>query len=305
MSRIDDLARAAASDLNRTVQPDVERLRLELPALGARRRRRHALLVAAAAVLVLVLAVLLATPGADPTARQVPASPSPSASVPAAALPPACSDSRLRSGLPARYDLPGGCPATLPAGENVGVVYGLNMVRGVMVDLPTAGWSARAVGQVDGVELVSPAGDVIGLFPYPTLLTNNDAVQGPRRFRSALQRDPNVRVLAQGVITLSGWTFSWFDLTPTAAAAITDSCRLQAPCHPLMRSMLAKKDAPVFVELRPRVTSRVFVERGNGGSVQLGAWIQDVHGPSPGLAMSLLHDIAITAAFTPGTPAGT
>ncbi len=302
MSSIDDLARAAASDLNRTVHPDVERLLRDLPALGARRRRRHALLATAAAVMVLVAAAVLALPAGHRTARQEPVAPSPSATRAGAALPPACADPQLRDRLPARYDLPDPCPATLPAGENVGVIYGLNLVRGVTVNLPTDGWTARAVGRLDGTELLSPDGDVIGLFPYPSLLTNNGgAVQGPRRFLTAARQNPNVRVVDQGDIKLGGWPFTWYDLTPSAPATLSDSCRLQAPCLPLMRSLLADKTNPAFGELRPGVTSRVFIEQGNGGSVQLGIWVPNLHGPTPGLAMRVLHDITLTGAFTPGT----
>ena len=308
MSHIDDLARAAATDLNQSVHPDVERLLRDLPALGARRRRRDALLAAAATAVLLITAALLALPAGHRAARQVPVapSPSPSATRTGAALPPACADPQLRDGLPLHYDLPGPCPATLPAGENVGVIYGLSMVRGVTVDLPIDGWTARAVGRVDGTELLSPDGDIIGLFPYPSLVTNNDgAVQGPRAFLTAVQQDPNVRLVDQGLIRLGGWPFSWYDLTPSATATLSDSCRLQAPCLPLLRSLLADKTTPVFGELRPGLTSRVFIEQGNGGSVQLGVWLPNLHSPTPNLAMQVLHDITLTGAFAPSSTSST
>jgi hypothetical protein len=72
------------------------------------------------------------------------------------------------------------------------------------------------------------------------------------------------------------------------------------PCRPA-----PDKTNPASGELRPGITSRVFIEQGNGGSVQLGIWLPNLHGPTPNLAMQVLHDITLTGAFTPSTASST
>ena len=252
-------------------------------------RRRWASGTTLVVVLVLVGAALaLWRPAAVEPATPTP-EPSVQAFGPSRVLPPLCGEPEYAAQAPEPYDDPRPCPELLPVGRNYGYVTGGHMVRDVVVDIPAHGWTARPL--TGSIEVVSPAGNGVTVVAYPTLtaVPTPDSPSGSIMLEM-IQRLAEVRVLDSGTTTVDGSAFTWMDLAVAPDADLSEGCRLEAPCVPLVRAFGVSA-----MELRTGQVSRLILGEGMG-NVSVGIWVHDITGPDATDAIHVADSLTFSAA---------
>lgn len=316
---LDLLARSAAADLHDAAARSVD-IEAALARLAVTRRRRAA---ARGAVVALVLAAIALTtvltlrPAVDapPADRH----PTPTPTQPLVdtrptefpvRVPPLCFGQWPRLGRfgDPRLEGPARCPARTPAGDYVSMIVGTNTVRPFTFDLPNE-WEVVTVDDfpTSGVDIRSVDGRAgLTVLPYAEPRERNVPMSNLLRW---LERQPEVRVRRLRTLDLAGMSVAVLDLTPAAGARLTDGCRLVAPCLPIVRAGLAEAvppatKPPVAVELRPGVTSRLFVARGSDDSdLSPAVWLWDSGpGPRQDEARAVLRSLDMLAARGPMPP---
>jgi hypothetical protein len=254
-------------------------------------RRRWAGGVSLVVVLLVVGAMLaLWRPSAVEPATPVPG-PSVAAAGPSRLLPPMCGHPELATARAAPYDDPRSCPDVLPIGTNYGYVSGGHMVRDVVVDIPGSGWVANDL--TESTEVFSPAGNGVTVIAYPKLAAFPKPDSPAGSLMLGRIRDlPEVKVLDSGTTTRAGFSFTWMDLTVATEATLSEDCRLEAPCLPLITNHLLSSPA---VELRPGRVSRLLVEDGTT-NVPVAIWIHDTAGPDAAATIGVADSLTLNAA---------
>ena len=252
-------------------------------------RRRWAGGVSLVVVLLLVGSwlVLLRPPTVEPAVPTP--EPSVAASGPSRLLPPTCGRPEYAARAPAPYDDPRPCPATLPVGPNYGYVTGGHMIRDVVLDIPGKGWSAQPLA--GSLEVISPAGNAVTVVAYPRLVAvpTPDSPPGSALLEM-IQGLADVQVRDSGTTTLGGRSFTWMDLAVAPDAELSDGCRLEAPCLPLIRAYGAAAG-----ELRPGRVARLLIGE-SMGNVPVAIWVHDITGPDADAALHVADTITLSTA---------
>lgn len=208
---------------------------------------------------------------------------------PSQLLPPLCSDAAFRTGRVAPYDDDRPCADALPTGTNYGVVTAGHLYRDVAVDIPARGWKANPLQ--GSIEIMSPGGDGVTVVAHPSLAAMLKRHSRTGRAMLAQIRDlADVEVLDSGTTSREGNTFTWIDLAVGSRAHLSDDCRLEAPCLPLVEAPMVKGAA---VELHPDRVSRLIVGGGIRRNVPVAIWVHDVTAPDAAAAIHVADSLTL------------